>query len=67
MITLDGEQWATLLEASKHIGVSYQAVQKWVYRRRGEIPTKRVGAAIVVQLGSLSGYQKRVPRKIGTR
>lgn len=62
MITLDGEQWATLAEASKHIGVSYQAVQKWVYRHK-DVPKKHVGTAIVVQLDSLKDYQRRTPRK----
>lgn len=61
MITLDGEQWATLIEASKRVGVSYQAMQKWVKRHK-EVPTKRVGTAVVVQLISLTEYQKRAPR-----
>lgn len=62
MVTIDGETWLLLAEAAKLKGVSHQAIHRWVYRHK-EVPTKRVGAAIVVRLQDLQGYQKREPRR----
>lgn len=62
MFTIDGQQWALLEDAAKFMGVSHQAMRKWVYRHK-DIPTRKVGTALVVQLISLTDYEKRPPRK----
>jgi transposase-like protein len=61
MFTIDGKEWALIVDASRMIGVSPQALRKWLQRHR-EVATKKVGQAKVVQLDSLREYQKREPR-----
>lgn len=61
MVTIDGQNWATLPEAAKHNGVSYWAMQKWISRHK-EVPTRRLGTAVLVRLEMVKGYEKRTPR-----